>query len=114
MVKDHGAANKKLMKIAEADGLNFPPTNTFLAEDPNWSNPLIVNPENVKGAQLLTLPNSPYLTDYLDVKQLRSLSGRQFDQVYMSDMNVDHLQAVKEFEKASQDLTDPELKTFAG
>jgi putative membrane protein len=113
MVKDHRTANKKLAKIAAGEGLIFPPTNTFLADDPNWNNPLIVNPENVKGAQLLTMPNLPYLTDYLDVKHLQSLTGGQFDQVYLSDMASDHVQAVSEFETASQSLSDPDLKKFA-
>jgi putative membrane protein len=113
MVKDHSAASKKLAKIAADEGLVFPPTNTFSADDPNWSNPLIVNPESVKGAQLLTMPNLPYLTDYLDVKHLQSLTGGQFDQVYLSDMAGDHTQAVSEFETASQSLSDPDLKKFA-
>src|SRR5882724_7131036 len=113
MVKDHSAANNKLAKIAKAEELNFPPTNTFSAGDPNWSNPLIVNPESVKGAQLLTMPNLPYLTDYLDVKSLQSLTGDQFDRVYLSDMAGDHAQAVSEFETASQSLYDPDLKKFA-
>ena len=113
MVKDHSAANKKLAKIAADEGLIFPPTNTFSADDPNWSNPLIVNPENVKGAQLQTMPHLPYLTDYLDVKALRSLTGDQFNQVYSSDMAGDHTQAVGEFETASQNLSDADLKNFA-
>src|SRR5882724_4094641 len=50
MVRDHGAANKNLMKIAEAGRLVFPPTNTFAADDPNWSSPLISNPDSLKGA----------------------------------------------------------------
>ena len=114
MVKDHSAANQKLMKIAEDKGLIFPPTNMFSADDPNWNNPLIVNPEGMKGAQLMTMPNLPYLTDYLAVRHLQSLSGEQFDQIYLSDMVGDHSQAVNEFETASQNLSDPELKKFAG
>jgi putative membrane protein len=113
MVKDHSTANKKLMKIAEDEGLFFPPTNTFSVDDPNWSYPLISNPDNVKGAQMLTLTNLPYLTDYRDVKHLQSLSSDQFDQAYLSDMVSDHTQAVNEFEMASQSLSDPELKKFA-
>jgi putative membrane protein len=113
MVKDHSAANRKLAKIAANEGLTYPPTNSFSADDPNWSDPRIVNPENVKGAQLLTMPNLPYLRDYLDVKHLQSLTGGQFDQTYLSDMAGDHIQAVSEFESASQDLSDPVLKTFA-
>jgi putative membrane protein len=113
MVKDHSAANRKLATIAANEGLTYPPTNSFSADDPNWSDPRIVNPENVKGAQLLTMPNLPYLRDYLDVKHLQSLTGGQFDQTYLSDMAGDHIQAVSEFESASQDLSDPVLKTFA-
>jgi predicted outer membrane protein len=59
------------------------------------------------------MPNLPYLTDYLDVKHLPSLTGGQFDQVYLSDMAGDHTQAVSEFETASQNLSDPDLKKFA-
>jgi putative membrane protein len=113
MVKDHSAANKKLMKITEADGLIFPPTNTFSVDDPNWSDARISNPDSLKGAQILTMPNLPYLTDYLDVKHLQTLTGDQFDQAYLSDMVSDHTQAVGEFETASQSLSDPDLKKFA-
>ena len=113
MVKDHSAADKKLAKIAEAEGLNFPPTNTFSADDPNWSDARISNPDSLKGAQILTMTNLPYLTDYLAVKHLQSLAGDQFDQGYLSDMASDHTQAVSEFETASQNLSDPDLKKFA-
>lgn len=114
MVKDHSRANKKLMKIADNEGLNFPPTNTFSADDPNWSDPQIANPESLKGAEALMLTNLPYLSDYQDVKHLQSLTGGQFDQAYASDMVSDHTQAVGEFETASQSLSDPKLKKFAG
>jgi putative membrane protein len=113
MVKDHSAANKKLAKIAEAEGLNFPPTNTFSADDPNWSDARISNPDSLKGAQILTMTNLPYLTDYLAIKHLQMLTGDQFDQGYLSDMAGDHTQAVGEFEMASQSLSDPDLKKFA-
>jgi putative membrane protein len=113
MVKDHSAANKKLAKIAGAEGLSFPPTNTFAADDPNWSDARISNPDSLKGAQILTMPNLPYLTDYLDIKHLQTLTGDQFAQAYLSDMASDHIQAVGEFEAASQSLSDPDLKKFA-
>jgi len=114
MVKDHSGANKKLMKIAEDEGLSFPPTNMFSADDPNWSNPLISNPESLKGAQELSMTNLPYRTDYLNVKHLQSLNGDQFDRAYLTDMVSDHTQAVSEFETAFQNLSDPKLKKFAG
>jgi putative membrane protein len=114
MVKDHSKANKKLMKIAEAEGLNFPSTNTFSADDPSWSDPRISNPDSLKGAEMLTMTNLPYLTDYQDIKRLQSLAGDQFVQAYLSEMVMDHAQAVSEFETASQTLSDRKLKKFAG
>jgi putative membrane protein len=113
MVKDHSKANKKLMKIAENEGLNFPSTNTFSANDPNWSDPRISNPESLKGAEVLTMTNLPYLTDYQDIKLLQSFTGDQFIQTYLREMVSDHTQAVGEFETASQTLSDPKLKKFA-
>jgi putative membrane protein len=113
MVKDHSKANDKLMKIAGDKGLNFPPTNTFSADDPVWGDPRISNPESLKGAEVLTMTNLPYLTDYQDIKHLQSLTGNQFDQAYLSGMVSDHTQAVSEFETASQTLSDPKLKKFA-
>jgi putative membrane protein len=113
MIKDHSAANEKLMKIAQEKGLAFPPTNMFAADDPNWNNPLITNPETIKGAQLLTMTNFPNLADYQAVRHLQSLNGDQFDQAYVNDMAGDHAQAVSEFEMASQNLSDPDVKKFA-
>jgi predicted outer membrane protein len=40
MIRDHSAANKKLMKIAEKEGLKFPDTNTFYGQwnsNSNWT-----------------------------------------------------------------------------
>jgi putative membrane protein len=113
MVKDHRAANKKLEKIATSEGLTFPATNTFSADDPTWSNPQLANPENIKGAQLLTLTNLPYRSDYLAVQSAKSLVGSEFDQAYVRDMVADHAAAVSEFEAAAQNLTDIKLKKFA-
>src|ERR1700685_3942590 len=75
MVKDHSKENQKLMKIAEDEGLTFPATNTFSADDPNWGDVRISNPESLKGAEVLAMTNFPYLTDYQDVKHLQSLTG---------------------------------------
>lgn len=113
MVKDHGAANAKLAKIADAEGLTVPPTNTFSTDDPNWNNPLIANAENFKGAQMLTMTNLPYVMDYQAVLRVKSLAGVDFDRAYVSGMVGDHAQAVSEFETASQTLSDPKLKKFA-
>jgi len=113
MIKDHSAANKKLEKIAQDENLTFPATNTFAADDANWSNPLLTHPENIKGAQMLMMTNFPYLADYQAVQQLKTISGDQFDRVYLDGLVQDHTSAVSEFESASQSLSDEKLKKFA-
>jgi putative membrane protein len=113
MVRDHSRADAKLQKIAEAEGLAFPATNTFAADDANWNNALITEAGTMKGGQLLVSTNLPYLNDYRDVQQLKGLSAGQFDQAYVSSLAGDHLATVSEFETASQSLTDEKLKKFA-
>lgn len=113
MVKDHSAANAKLAKLAEKEGFVFPPTNTFAPDDPNWNNPQVTAPEEMKGAQLLTETILPGLADYRAILQLKSLNGEAFDHAYAVDMVNDHRQVVQEFEQAAQTLPDRKLKKFA-
>ena len=113
MIKDHSAANKKLEKIAQDGGYAFPATNTFSAADATWSNPILTHPENIKGAQMLTLTNLPYLADYQAIQQLKSIPSDQFYRDYLDGMVMDHTATVSEFEAASQSLTDEKLKKFA-
>jgi putative membrane protein len=47
------------------------------------------------------------------LEHLQKLSGAEFDKAYVSDMVRDHKKDVKDFEKASQNLSDPDLKAFA-
>lgn len=47
------------------------------------------------------------------LEHLQKLSGAEFDKAYISDMVKDHKTDVKEFEKATKNLSDPELKAFA-
>jgi putative membrane protein len=63
-----------------------------------------------KGA-LVPASLSHHETSRLD--RLQKLSGADFDKAYMSDMVSDHKKDVKEFEKATKNLSDPELKAFA-
>lgn len=111
MVTDHSAANMKLMHIAQAKGLDFPATNTFAPDDPQWNNPMLTGSEQVKEAYLLTT-NLPVST-YQDINRLKSLSGIEFDRAYALDMVNDHIMTVQEFELAQRDLTDPQLRQFA-
>jgi len=63
-----------------------------------------------KGA---TLPTELNNKEKRAVERLQKLSGKEFDKAYISDMVRDHKKDVKEFEKASKNLSDPELKAFA-
>jgi len=45
--------------------------------------------------------------------KLSSLSGKDFDKTYINGMVDDHEKDVKEFEKASKDAKDPDLKAWA-
>lgn len=63
-----------------------------------------------KGA-LVPTSLSHHETSRLD--RLQKLSGAEFDKAYISDMVTDHKKDVKEYEKASKNLSDPELKAFA-
>jgi len=45
--------------------------------------------------------------------KLSKLTGKDFDKAYISGMVDDHEKDVKEFEKASKDAKDPDLKAWA-
>ena len=47
------------------------------------------------------------------VKEVGEKSGKEFDEEYMELMAEDHEEDVEKFEKAANNLTDPELKAFA-
>jgi len=115
IIRDHTAANNQLDSIARQEGLTMPSTNTFTKEDTFWGNPLSSSDSTPKGlqAQLLTATNWPNLSDYRGLNHLKSLSGPQFDQAYLSDMVNDHAQDIAEFERASRELSDVQLKQYA-
>jgi hypothetical protein len=97
------------------EGLSCPATNKFAPDDPVWNDPALANIVAMKGegAQTLIATNLAYYSDYRDVQTMKSLSNRQFDFSYTMCMSTDHTAAVREFELASQTLTDPQLKKFA-
>lgn len=111
MITDHSQANAKLMALAQQKGLNLPGTNTFATDDPAWNNPLVIGSEPIKDAYLLK--TNLALVSYQDIRQLKGLSGRDFDLAYARTMVMDHINTVAEFEAADRVLTDPDLKNFA-
>jgi putative membrane protein len=64
-------------------------------------------------AKGLTLPSTPSAEEKKTSDALSSKKGAAFDKAYMSDMVKDHEKDVKEFEKASKSVQDPDLKNWA-
>jgi putative membrane protein len=63
-----------------------------------------------KGVSMPTQLDSDHLKK---VNELTKLSGAKFDSEYAKDMVDDHEEDVSEFEKASKDLKDPDLRQWA-
>jgi putative membrane protein len=122
MVRDHSAANAKLTRIANREGLNVPPTNSMYLDDtnmPGWpytNNAGIANYKGAPpaGAEALTTPVTMETNGASGtISYLQTLSGAEFDKAYASAAVKDHQKAVHLFEKASRTLPDDDLKNFA-
>jgi putative membrane protein len=106
MVRDHSRLNARLAKIAADEGLSLPDTNVFY---------LPVTPPAEKQATEL-MPETPQqklLDAQVDVQNLVSLSGPEFDQQYADAMVKGHEKAMQKFEDASASLQDEQLKKYA-
>ena len=61
----------------------------------------------------VTLPTAPDSKQKTTIARLNNLHGPEFDRVYMADMVKDHKDDVAEFQRASNNETDPDVKAFA-
>jgi putative membrane protein len=61
----------------------------------------------------VTVPTETSSSEQREVDRLQKLEGAAFDKAYIDHMIRDHKKDVKEFEKASQNAQDPDLKSFA-
>jgi putative membrane protein len=106
MVRDHSRLNARLAKIAADEGLTLPDTNTFYI-------PVQPPPEKQATELMAETPQQKLLDAQLDVQNLLSLSGPQFDQAYADAMVKGHEKAMQKFEDASASLQDEALKKYA-
>ena len=113
MAKDHAALNVQLEALAAQRGLTIPSTNLFTLNDPNWNNSLVENPGTLKGEGAYALTTNLPVADYQTFHHLNALVGRDFDVAYVHDLITDHINAINEFEVASQSLPDPAVRKFA-
>ena len=61
----------------------------------------------------VTLPDSVMPKQHDELETLRKTSGKNFDKQYMDMMVKDHKETVAKFQKASQNLDNNDLKTWA-
>ena len=64
-------------------------------------------------AKGVTVPSGPKNTEKHEMGKLAKLQGDAFDREYMDHMVKDHQKDVKEFQQASKDAKDPDVKGFA-
>lgn len=106
MVRDHSRMNDRLQKIAAAEGLQLPNTNTF--------NIPVQAPENKEATDLMNpTPQQRLLQAQADVQSLASLTDTDFDTAYAAAMVKGHNKAIEKFQDASTSLSDDQLKKYA-
>ena len=105
MVRDHMKMQDHLVKIATAEGLPLPDTNTFYVT--------VTPPEKPATALMQETPQERLLEAQLDVQSLVSLTGPAFDQAYANAMVAGHEKAIQEYQEASSSLQDEQLKKYA-
>ena len=71
------------------------------------------NLTKVATAKGVKLPDKLDKKHAMMVDKMTKLSGKEFDTAYVSEMVEDHKKDVAEFEKAANELSDPDLKAFA-
>lgn len=69
--------------------------------------------KSIATSKEITLPTEPSAKDREVKDHLAKLSGKQFDEAYMSDMLKDHRTDIAEFQHESTAGSDPQIKGFA-
>ena len=81
-----------------------------LVDHHSAANNELVKLANAKGIEL---PPAPPRGKRRDIEKLGKLSGAEFDREFVREVGIkDHEKDIKDFEKASKDVKDPELKAW--
>lgn len=98
--------------IAQQNGMN-PRVKDFgsmMVRDHSKANDELKSLASTKG---LTLPSALPADKMKHLDGMRKMTGKSFDSHYISMMVNDHKTDIAEFEKASKDAKDPDLKAWA-
>jgi putative membrane protein len=107
-----GMSEVKLGELARQKGTD-PSVKSFgekMVTDHTKANNELRDIVTRKGA---TLPAEQERHERSTFEHLDKQSGAEFDKAYAEHMVKDHQKDIKEFQKAAQDLSDPDLKAFA-
>jgi len=107
-----GMTEVALGKIAQEKGVNarVKKFGSMMVMDHSKANDSL---KALAARKNITLPAAPNAKDQAAIDKLSKLSGKTFDDAYVSDMIDDHKHDVKAFEDAAKNLKDPDLKAFA-
>jgi len=107
-----GMTEVALGKIAQEKGVNarVKKFGSMMVMDHSKANDSL---KALAARKNITLPAAPNAKDQATIDKLSKLSGKAFDDAYVSDMIDDHKHDVKAFEDATKSLKDPDLKAFA-
>jgi len=107
-----GMTEVALGKLAQEKGLNarVKKFGAMMVMDHSKANDSL---KALAARKNINLPAAPNAEDQATIDKLNKLSGKAFDDAYVSDMIDDHKHDVKAFEDASKNLKDPDLKAFA-
>jgi putative membrane protein len=107
LIDDHTKANAELKQLAASKGVTLPePSDSHITGAAETKDRTQAREKSDTDHQL-------GFWDRRELKKLQGLSGTDFDREFVKMAVNDHEKDVKEFEKASQNLDDSELKAFA-
>jgi putative membrane protein len=107
-----GQAEVQLGELAKQKGVNEA-VKSFgeqMVTDHTKANNELQQIASQKGA---TLPSTVGYKENADIAHLQKATGKDFDKAYADHMVKDHKTDVKEFQDASKNLQDPDLRAFA-
>ena len=98
------------MAVQKAENPGVKDFGQRMINDHNKANADLRQIAESKGA---ILPTDLSHRENFEVGRFQKLTGKDFDKEYVEHMVKDHKKDVKEFQDASKELTDPDLRAFA-